>query len=342
MYFHLFVNLFIKNDRNYQLQTINQKLIVKQDFNIIIDNIEQEIIREQENLQQLQTVYIAVNCSRDLDFEQWKRILNILQPLASNIIEYNLELHCNDTDELFLLWNSYGVNRLIWKVISFSRAVFLQKNYCDNINYANQINKALTNGFKNQAIDLFFNLKGYSKCVIQNDLNILRKLPVDHISYYEDDNNCVVITYQWLKNILKENGYLPYEKNNFITNKGIKSQHQYSYWTLQNYLGVGMGSSSFHKNSQIVIFQNTNEYPLWRQTITKITKQEYYAQIFIMGLGLLEGVNLRAKQNKVAYKYFKNEINKLITKKKLNIKNNFLFCDQDKWENLDDILLSFI
>ncbi len=61
-----------------------------------------------------------------------------------------------------------------------------------------------------------------------------------------------------------------------------------------------------------------------------------------MGLGLLEGVNLRTKQNKVAYEYFKNEINKLITKKKLNIKNNFLFCDQDKWENLDDILLSFI
>ncbi|WP_339024098.1 hypothetical protein [Spiroplasma endosymbiont of Agriotes lineatus] len=51
---------------------------------------------------------------------------------------------------------------------------------------------------------------------------------------------------------------------------------------------------------------------------------------------------MRTKQNKVAYEYFKNEINKLITKKKLNIKNNFLFCDQDKWENLDDILLSFI
>ncbi len=87
MYFHLFVNLFINNDGNYHLQNINQKLIVKQDFNVIIDNIEQEIICERENLQQLQTIYIAVNCSRDLDFEQWQRILNILQPLASNIIE---------------------------------------------------------------------------------------------------------------------------------------------------------------------------------------------------------------------------------------------------------------
>ncbi|WP_339024099.1 hypothetical protein [Spiroplasma endosymbiont of Agriotes lineatus] len=183
-----------------------------------------------------------------------------------------------------MLWNSYGVNRLIWKVISFSRAVLSQNNYCDNINYVNQINKALTNGFKNQAIDLFYNLKGYSKAVIQNDLNILRKLSVDHISYYEDDNNCVVIKYQWLKNILKENGYLPYEKNNFITNKGIKSQHQYSYWTLQNYLSVGRGSISFHKNSQIVIFQNTNEYPLWRQTITKITKQEILCTNFYYGI----------------------------------------------------------
>ncbi|WP_342262469.1 MULTISPECIES: hypothetical protein [unclassified Spiroplasma] len=342
MYFHLFVNLFISNDGNYHLQNINQKLIVKQDFNIIIDNIEQEIICERENLQQLQTIYIAVNCSRDLDFEQWQRILNILQPLARNIIEYNLELHCNNTDELFLLWNSYGVNRLIWKVISFSRAVLLQNNYCDNINYVKQINKALVSGFKNQAIDLFYNLKGSSKAVIENDLNILRKLPVNHISYYEADNNCVVITYQWLKNILKQNGYLPYEKNNFITNRGIKSQHQYSYWTLQNYLGVGMGASSFHKNSQIVICQNTNEYPLWRQTITKITKQEYYGQIFIMGLGLIEGVDLRIKQNQVAYEYFQNAINKLIVKKKLNIKNNFLFCYQDEWENLDEILLSFI
>ncbi|WP_342277278.1 hypothetical protein [Spiroplasma endosymbiont of Nephrotoma flavescens] len=157
MYFHLFVNLFISNDGNYHLQNINQKLIVKQDFNVIIDNIEQEIISERENLQQLQTIYIAVNCSRDLDFEQWQRILNILQPLARNIIEYNLELHCNNTDELFLLWNSYGVNRLIWKVISFSQAVFLQNNYCDNVNYVKQINKALVSGFKNQAIDLFYN-----------------------------------------------------------------------------------------------------------------------------------------------------------------------------------------
>ncbi|WP_342263364.1 hypothetical protein [Spiroplasma endosymbiont of Clivina fossor] len=127
----------------------------------------------------------------------------------------------------------------------FNRTILLQNNYCDNINYVKQINKALVSGLKNQAIDLFYNLKGSSKAIIENDLNILRKLPVDHISYYEADNNCVVITYQWLKNILKQNGYLPYEKNNFITNRGIKSQHQYSYWTLQNYLGVGRGASSF-------------------------------------------------------------------------------------------------
>ncbi|WP_342277281.1 hypothetical protein [Spiroplasma endosymbiont of Nephrotoma flavescens] len=61
-----------------------------------------------------------------------------------------------------------------------------------------------------------------------------------------------------------------------------------------------------------------------------------------MGLGLIEGVDLRIKQNQVAYEYFQNAINKLIVKKKLNIKNNFLFCYQDEWENLDEILLSFI
>lgn len=334
MYYHLFINLFVNFEKNCYLKNSRNAKI---NLSVIIKKVKIEL-RKYQLLLHLKTIYISINNATDLTTNEWKSLLQFLLPLTKNLIEYNIEIHTNDNQKLYQLWQHYGVNRLVWRIMTFSKKLLLLNKCCYGFNYKEAIWQAKNEGFINQAIDLHYNFRNFSEVYFINDLNILKQLRMGHVSYYDAGANNNLNYWQLLVK-LEEYGYFPYEKNNFINKTGIQSKHQNSYWKLCNYLGLGIEASSFYKHQSQINYQKRNFFH--KKLLTQnLTPAQYYAQVFVMGLSLKTGVDLI--KNQLAYQHFKELIKQLITEKKLVIKDYFLICNPKEWVNLDEILEHFI
>ncbi len=106
--------------------------------------------------------------------------------------------------------------------------------------------------------------------------------------------------YHRTKEILKEYGYHRYEISNFAKD-GYECQHNLSYWTDKNYIGIGLGAASYIHGSR---YSNTSDMDNYIKhsshidTIRELTdtaskKRRMEEQIFL-GLRLDRGIHLES------------------------------------------------
>ena len=103
--------------------------------------------------------------------------------------------------------------------------------------------------------------------------------------------------YAYTKERLQEVGYERYEISNYAK-KGLESRHNSSYWTGQEYLGVGLGASSlftnarYHNETNLTVYMEDIEAGRdVRREIERLVETEQMEEFMILGLRRMCGVS---------------------------------------------------
>ena len=265
-------------------------------------------------------------------------------------IEANPEKLTNKNLKLFF---SSGINRLSIGIQSLDEKIltFLGRNH--NVSEAIKIVENSTNIFDKVSVDLIYGINNQKIESWINQLDIISKLDVNHISTYQLTIEPQTPFYKRFKNgeklivndkisadfyvttnqFLFPLGFKNYEISNY-SRKGNECIHNLNYWNSGNWLGVGPGAHSrFNFNSKRRNIINIKDPKKWIKNIRKFDNSicsdnfesgyDYLIEKLIMGLRLSDGINIK-KLN------FHPEFKKII-KKEYTLR--FI---KEGWINLDD------
>ena len=111
----------------------------------------------------------------------------------------------------------------------------------------------------------------------------------------------------------KLKNYHHYEISNF-SKYGYESKHNLTYWHNLNYYGFGLGASGYIDNIRYDNTRSLNNYikgnyVLNKEVVDTNLSKEYY---LILGLRLIDGINIRDYNNRYNDDLLKNEVNLFI------------------------------
>lgn len=91
-------------------------------------------------------------------------------------------------------------------------------------------------------------------------------------------------------------GYSQYEISNFAK-KGYESRHNIAYWTLKEYIGMGLGASSYYKGER---YRNETDFSLYadhficEESRIKVSEKDTMEEMMFLGLRMNKGVSKKA------------------------------------------------
>jgi len=214
--------------------------------------------------------------------------------------------------------------------------------------------------FKNYSVDFILGVPGFNLLKI---INFIKKNNIPHISiymfmltgeekyfkYYKKNidkiDNKSFFQYKQLQKKLNNLGYVNYEISNFALKEEYFSKHNLSYWNRSYYIGLGPTSSGFIENLR---YKNNNLENYLKVNFNKNIKSLFSLDHFkekellnlkdqineeiMLGLRTINGVSLNLLKEKYNFdliEYKKNEIEKLLTEKKIifDRENNKIFIN---------------
>lgn len=173
-----------------------------------------------------------------------------------------------------------GVNRLSFGVQSLDDGMLKKLGRIHNVekflqNYGN----ARESGFNNINIDLMFAIPGQTPEIWADTLNGAISLAPEHISFYslqiEENTGFYDMLqkgeiqqvsddidrdmYHLAVKALEDAGYKHYEISN-AAKEGYECRHNLKYWSMENYLGLGLGAHSFIDGLRFSMTEDMAEY----------------------------------------------------------------------------------
>ena len=176
-------------------------------------------------------------------------------------------------------------------------------------------------GIRNVNVDLMSALPGQSLASYEQTLQQVLALHPEHISAYsliieegtpfferyrEDERlrdrgelprllpseECERAMYERTGELLGEFGYERYEISNYAK-KGFACRHNIGYWTGVDYLGIGLGASSYvdgcrYKNTDVLADYLAGDFSSYEWQ--RLSKEDRMAEFFYLGLRMSEGV----------------------------------------------------
>ena len=224
------------------------------------------------------------------------------------------------------------------------------------IKYAKEI------GFDNISIDLMYGLPKQTKEDIQKDIEVLKSLDLQHVSYYslilEEGTILKYKNYQpldeeseyqltlFIDQELEKIGFEKYEISNYAK-QGYQSKHNLMYWYYNNYYGIGLGACSKIDGQIIEHSRSLTKYLNgdFKTTTIDETKEETMFNQIMMSLRLKEGLDLnkfKERYQEDARILYKEAITRNIEKGRLMIENDYLKATQEGQYVLNDILIDFM
>lgn len=310
------------------------------------ENLKKEIKLYQKNMDvKVDSIYIGGGTPTYVDYKYIGEIVDLLKKFdLSQVKEFTIEANPNSlTLEKLKAYKSFGINRISLGVQSFDDVV-LEKIGRDHnkeivLKDIENIRKA---GFDNLSLDMILNLPGGNFSSIKKDLDLIKKIKPEHLSYYslilekgsyfyslykkdklklmDDDLERDIFSY--IEEYLKIMGLNRYEISNF-SKKGFESYHNKKYWSEGGYLAFGLGASGFLSN---VRYNNVRNFVKYEKMIKEgnypieekefISKEEREKEYIIFKLRETEGINLKEfkklfgksileKYSKTIEKYYK-------------------------------------
>jgi oxygen-independent coproporphyrinogen-3 oxidase len=286
----------------------------------------------------LKSVFIGGGTPSSIDSLDYKDIFITLKPYIDNNTEITSEANPNSASKLWLEnMKKLGVNRISFGVQSFDdkKLTFLGRNH-NKTQAINAINDAKKVGFEHINCDIIYDTKLDNKQLIQNDLNIISTLPIDHISAYsliiEENTKFQDKAEYRIENIvlakdlfsqLEKLNFQQYEISNFAKNISAQSKHNFGYWQKESYLGVGAGAVGCVENKRYYPKKDIQEYinePCVYESQEILDTDDIKFETIFLGLRSKVGVNLDIFNTKE-----KQQISILEVEHKIYIKNNIVY-----------------
>ncbi len=308
-----------------------------------------------------------------LNEENLEKIITAIKDNINILPDTEFTVECNPKTanlKKFKVLKDLGVNRLSLGVQSLDDKILKTLGRCHNLkDFMECYAAARIAGFENISFDLMFAVPNQTEKIWEKTLSDAVKFEPKHISAYglqleentyfyenqekynfpDDAENRKM--YEFLVEFLKEKGYNRYEISNFAQ-KGFESRHNLKYWDLTEYVGFGLGSSSFFEG---VRYQNPekmenylefadNFEPLWEKG-EKESEKDLISEFMFLGLRLEKGVSnldFKEKFNKSFFEIFRKEIDKNVKCGLLIKENNRIYLSKKGFDLANSVMSDFL
>ncbi len=305
-----------------------------------LDKLIEEINERVDFSTTYKTLYIGGGTPSCLSKEELNKLFTSLKNIKLALdYEFTFEMNPEDiSEELLQFLKDNRVNRLSIGIESFNENN-LQLLNRPAINMDNLM--LVKKYFNNFSLDLIYGIKTK---ILKEDLEKLLMINPPHVSLYSlmiEDNTLLKINnfkklseedeikeYYYIINKLKEAGYKHYEISNFAK-AGFESKHNLTYWENKEYLGLGLGASSFIDGKHLKNTSVLSKYPAIYEK-EKETKSSLIEYEVMLGLRLIKGLSLEEFKHKYLlllddlYNY-----DDLLEEGLLKEENNYLFIPEE-------------
>ena len=244
--------------------------------------------------------------------------------------------------------------------------------------FLNTFNMARETGFNNINVDLISAVPGQSVSSWKTSLEKVAELNPEHISaysliieegtpFYEKygdecdnklDNNAPLpdevserIMYEETEEILSTYGYHRYEISNYAK-EGKECEHNKGYWKCDDYLGIGLGSSSlingqrFHNTEDMMKYlNNSSNIESLREDKVNLTTEERIEEFMFLGLRMTRGISLSEFRNRFGIsidKVYGNEIDKFKEEGLIEVKDDMLYLTKHGIDVSNQVFVEFM
>ncbi len=225
-------------------------------------------------------------------------------------------------------------------------------------------------GFDNINLDLIFGIPHQSVQEFQEDVRRAISLGPEHLSTYHlsvPQNNPLypilpleevsADMYEWVMDFLPSQGYGHYEVSAFAK-PSFQCAHNLKYWKLQDYLGLGVGASSYVTTPQMPWghhFKNTGSLHVYGEKVQVegsakgqeeiLTKEQAQKEYLLTQLRLTEGVSFEAYEERFGVSLMKSYgsvVDKLLTWGLLDSSEKVLKLNHRGSLTLNKVLVEFM
>lgn len=241
----------------------------------------EEIEDTKKTTHHIDTIYIGGGTPSMLTIKQLNDLFSALSVYKP--VEYTFEINPESyTHELGLTLKTYGINRISLGVQTFNEAHLNKLNRKhSNMMVYEAIGDLKALGFININVDLIYGLQHQTMDEFKEDLKHFLALDITHISSYSliieektyfhhlymkgqfqtMDEDLEAHMYETLIDTLSLHGYHHYEISNF-SKPGCESKHNTLYWTLQPFIGLGLGAHGFDGKNRTYQTKSLSKYVL--------------------------------------------------------------------------------
>ncbi len=290
----------------------------KEMIDTYLEALVQEILSYQAHFHTIETIYIGGGTPSMLDVDQLTFLLKSLKDIhpIEFSIEVNPESYSKQKGELF---KTYGVNRISLGVQTFNQELlhYLNRGHT-NEQVFDVVHHLKSLGFKHISVDLIYAIPNQSIEDLEFDLKMIEQLDIDHVSCYslileektyfyhqymrgnfeQVDQDVEATMYKIVIEQLKSIGFEHYEISNFAKNKQY-SLHNMIYWTLDQYIGCGLGAHGFIEGYRTYNERALSKYlDHYLKEKTLQNKQDLIQDELIFGLRKLSGVHIKTLEEK--------------------------------------------
>ena len=323
-----------------------------------INNLLKEIKLYQDRLCcEIDSIYIGGGTPSYIDGKYIEQIIKAIQRFKiDKIKEFTIECNSNSiSKDKLLLYKDLGINRISLGVQSFDNKVLkaIGRNHTAEI-ALNDIDLIRKLGFDNLSFDLMLNLPKQDYKSVKKDLEMVKKISPEHISWYslilEEGSRFYALDkkgklelmevdteveiFDNIINELSDIGLKRYEISNFAK-EGYESYHNKKYWEGDGYIAFGMSGSGYLSNYR---YSNTRNFIHFEQMIREnklpiedkiyINNEDREKEYIIFKLRETAGINLEEFKNKFGEDFlikYKKEIKKFDNQDFFIIDQNFKF-----------------
>lgn len=307
----------------------NFKRIKTNEYNIIENYIKKIIIQlENESIKkQYKTIYIGGGTPNYLP----ENLLTLLLSSINNFIDFNdyeFSIECNPeyiNESQIKIFKKFNVNRISLGVQSLNHDILKKMNrHHDNKQVENAINLFYKYNIENVSLDFIYNYPDMTFFDIDEVFNFVIKNKIKHVSFYSLEikdnsilkkNNYKIDENNEEKQLLyiidkfKKNNYKRYEISNWCLSKKYESKHNKVYWNFEDWKAIGFGAHG-HENNILYFYEgNVQNFKKYEE---KLTTEEVYQNILMMGLRKTEGIDLSFQKNSLAFNFYKNKLKQYI------------------------------
>ena len=302
----------------------------------------------------IDTIYFGGGTPTELSIQQLQMIVDKIKSTFTITDDCHMTIESNpgEVDLQYLTkLVKLGFNRISFGVQTFDdKALTMLHRSHDGEKAIQAVYDAKEAGFTDINIDLIYGLPRQTLEDIQHNLNIVKDLPINHIStyglqvevgtylYHLVQKNLISIPsesidesmYDTMMSGLKALGFERYEISNFAKGNSY-SRHNLKYWHYVDYLGFGAGAHSFYEgirrsNNRNVMpyIQAVDRYTMPTidtETITVERAQEDFCFLALRTKWGLDEQKFEDRFGVSVHKLFGNILEDLVTKGLLEYQN---------------------